>query len=258
MKTCSIISSRTGVRLTGPWTSLLPFWKISYSQSVIKIWHFAYGLHFLLPILSYYPEIFFSFVFPVLPIALQLKRKFNKQKDNNFAVYYFISSRTNLTNSSALFVYILYLQATTVSFALIVAKPFYAYLTLNHFSLVYPSNSWLHFWILISLLRALWIYGPQSCLYRYLQVNSNSRDQTAPSPTATSPDGKENTIFLSHLCSEHFNHFSEPQLLLTPQRFSVVATGFYYWRNKVTHSLNKQEMQRSNLQKEWRNILFRY
>lgn len=96
-------------------------------------------------ILSYYPEIAFSFFFPVSPIALELKGKFNKQKDNNFTAYYFISSRTNLTNSSALSIYILYLQATTESFALIVVKPCHAYLSLNHFSLVHPSNSWLAF-----------------------------------------------------------------------------------------------------------------
>lgn len=96
-------------------------------------------------ILSYYPEISFSFFFPVSPIALELKGKLNKQKDNNFTAYYFISSRTKLTNSSASSIYILYLQATTVSFALIVVKPCHAYLTLNHFLLVHLSNSWLTF-----------------------------------------------------------------------------------------------------------------
>lgn len=83
---------------------------ISEAESVIKIWYFGQGLDFFSPpILSYYPDISFSFFFPVSPIALELKGKFNKQKDNNFTAYYFISSRTNLTNSSAPSIYILYL-----------------------------------------------------------------------------------------------------------------------------------------------------
>lgn len=169
----------------------------------------GHGLDVLFPILSNYPKISFSFFFPVLPIALELKRKFNKQKDNNFAAYYSISSRTNLTNSSALFIYILYLQATTVSFALIVAKLFYAYLTLNHFSLVHPSNSWHTFVNINEFVKnsvSIWV---SDLLLWILRTNSNSKDQAASRPIRISLDGKESHTILSHLCSEHFSHSSE-------------------------------------------------
>lgn len=194
----------------------------------------------------FYTEISFSFFFLVSPIALELKGKFNKQKENNFTAYYFISSRTNLTNSSAPSIYILYLQAPTLSFALTVVKPCHAYLTLNHFSLVHPSNSWLGFVNINEFVKSSVCLWASVLLLWKQRENFHSRDQAAPGTTVTSQNMKENNVSLSHLYSQHFCQSSEPQPPI-PQIFPVVGIVFYYWRNKVTYSRNKQEMQKSKL-----------
>lgn len=205
---------------------LLAFLTISYAESVFNFQYFGQGLDVWLAVvffswgaggdsvcvsvLSCYSEISFSFFFPVTPIVLGLKGKFNNQKDNNFTAYYFISFRTILTNSSAPSIFILYLQSTTLSFALTVVKPCHAYLTLNHFSLVHLSNSWLTFLNINELVKSFVCLWASVLPLWKLRENSDSRDQAVPSPTVTSLDRKENKIILSGLCSEHFCHFSEP------------------------------------------------